>query len=173
MGSVEVYDYKRREWIPYVADSEKWYQHLKDLRDGHVRPDYMGRYIVGSGAKQRRMTETEHKPVVQLVTPVAQAVEIAKSELTREKARNNVTDVGKPSRQRKKRRVKRISNTTKGSKPSATPGLKKKNPNKKKRRNASKGRQTPARKREIERETNFDVTPNRRKRYRYDVDAQV
>ena len=80
MGSIEVYDYKQQKWIPYVSDPEKWYQHFKDVRDGYAERDFRGRYVVGSGAKHRRMAETirkahENAPVVQLVTPVAQAID--------------------------------------------------------------------------------------------------
>ena len=93
MGSIEVYDYGRQEWTPYVPDYDKWYQHFKDLRDGYVQPDHMGRFIVGSGAKHRKMKEEEERmkqtPAVNLVTPVAQAVEMAKSEVRRGKTRKN------------------------------------------------------------------------------------
>ena len=97
MGSIEVYDYKRQEWVPYVADYDKWYQHFKDLRDGHVQPDHLGRYIVGSGSKNRKLKDEENfkrmkeeeknRPRVKLVTPVAQALEMAKSEISRVKER--------------------------------------------------------------------------------------
>ena len=87
MGSIEVYDYQQQKWVPYVPDPEAWYQHFKDLRDGYVQPDHKGRYIVGSGAKHRKLKEMEKRPVVNLVTPVAQANEIAKSEVDREKQR--------------------------------------------------------------------------------------
>ena len=69
---------------------DKWYQHLLDIRDGLVEPDYIGRYIVGSGEKPRRLKEMEAKqienqrPVVNLVSPVAQATEMARSEIKRE-----------------------------------------------------------------------------------------
>ena len=158
MGSVEVYDYKRQEWVPYVPDYEKWYQHFKDLRDGYVRPDHLGRYIVGSGYKQRRMKEEEeNRPVVQLVTPVAQALEMAKSDLQREKGRKSVRGSGKPNRQRKKAGVKRIK--ANGRK-TITP----------RERNGSR---KLSRKRKIQRETSFDSTPDLRKRYRYDLDDQL
>ena len=70
----------------------KWYQHLIDLRDGLVQPDHLGRYIVGSGAKHRRLKEMEAKqiemcekqrPVVNLVSLVVQATEMARSEIKR------------------------------------------------------------------------------------------
>lgn len=97
MGSIEVYDYKLQKWVPYVSDPDKWYQHFKDLRDGYVQPDHMGRYIVGSGAKFRKLTEMKETlkqkrvPKVELVTPVAQAIEMAKSEVKREKQRKKET----------------------------------------------------------------------------------
>ena len=97
MGSIEVYDYKRQEWVPYVADYDKWYQHFKDLRDGHVQPDHLGRYIVGSGSRNRKLKDEENfkrmkeeeknRPRVKLVTPVSQALEMAKSEISRVKER--------------------------------------------------------------------------------------
>ena len=90
MGTREVYDYEQQKWVPYVSDPDKWYQHLLDMRDGLVEPDYLGRYIVGSGEKHRRLKEMEAKqiekqrPVVNLVSPVAQATEMARSEIKRE-----------------------------------------------------------------------------------------
>ena len=84
MGSIEVYDCKEQKWVPYIPDPNKWYIHFKDLSKGHVRPDHLGRYIVGSGEQQRDLvTKEEKRPVVKLVSPVAQATEIAKSEVTR------------------------------------------------------------------------------------------
>ena len=84
MGTQEVYNYEQQKWVPYVSDPDKWYQHLLDMRDGLVEPDYLGRYIVGSGEKHRRHKEMEAKqienqrPVVNLVSPVAQATEMAR-----------------------------------------------------------------------------------------------
>ena len=69
----------------YVSDPDKWYQHLLDIRDGLVELDYLGCYIVGSGEKHREMRDMkDQKPVVHLVSPVAQATAIAKSEIKRE-----------------------------------------------------------------------------------------
>ena len=84
MGSIEVYDVKLQKWVPYIPDYNKWYQHFKDLSDGYVQPDHLGRYVVGVGERNRQLKETE-RPVVKLVTPVAQAVEMAKSEIERKK----------------------------------------------------------------------------------------
>ena len=93
MGSIEVYDYQQQKWVPYVPDPDAWYQHFKDVRDGYVQPDHKGRYIVGSGRKHRKMAETKAEqretPVVNMVSPVAQAVEIAKSEVERSEKRSN------------------------------------------------------------------------------------
>lgn len=85
MGSVEVYDYKKMQWVPYIPNIDKWVRHFEDISAGRVRPDYKGRYIVGSGSHNRTVPPSqEHKPTVKLVTPVAQAVEMARSELERE-----------------------------------------------------------------------------------------
>lgn len=84
MGSIEVYDIKQQKWVPYIPDYDKWYQHFKDLSDGYVQPDHLGRYVVGVGERNRKLQESQ-RPVVQLVSPVAQAVEMAKSEIERKK----------------------------------------------------------------------------------------
>ena len=54
-----------------------------DVRDGDAERDSQGHYIVGSGRKYRELKEMrqKEKPIVNLVTPVAQALEMAKSEL--------------------------------------------------------------------------------------------
>jgi hypothetical protein len=49
MGSIEVYDFNERKWVPYVPDHAKWLQHFEDMIEGRVRPDHKGRYVVGSG----------------------------------------------------------------------------------------------------------------------------
>ena len=61
------------------------------MRDGLVETDYLGRYIVGSGEKHRLHKEMNAKqienqrPVVNLVSPVAQATEMTRSEVKRER----------------------------------------------------------------------------------------
>lgn len=85
MGSVEVYDYKKMQWGPNVPDFKKRINHFEDISTGRVRPDYKGWYIVGSGNQHRAEPPSkELHPIAQLVTPVAQAIEMAKSELKRE-----------------------------------------------------------------------------------------
>ena len=96
MGTRLVYDYQQQKWIPYVSDPDKWYQHLLDVRDGYAERDSQGHYIVGSGWKYRELKEMRQKenPVVNLVTPVAQALEMAKSEL-KPKGEDSITDRGR------------------------------------------------------------------------------
>ena len=63
---------------------------MLDIRDGLVEPDYLGRYIVDSGEKHRRLKEMEanqiekQRPVVNLVSPIVQATEMARSEIKKE-----------------------------------------------------------------------------------------
>ena len=80
MGMREVCDCQQQYWVPYVSDPDKWYQHLLDVRDGYAENDSQGRYMVGSGRKYRELKEIrqKEKPVVNLVTPVAQALEMSK-----------------------------------------------------------------------------------------------
>ena len=96
MGTRLVYDYQQQKWIPYVSDPDKWFQHLLDVRDGYAERDSQGHYIVGSGRRYRELKEMrqKEKPVVNLVTPVAQALEMAKSELKR-KGEDSITDRGR------------------------------------------------------------------------------
>ena len=87
MGSIEIYDHKNKRWVPYVPDYKKWEQHFTDVSEGRARADHRGRYPMGTGARWRSHT---HKveldtPKVELVTPVAQTLEMAKSELARQK----------------------------------------------------------------------------------------
>ena len=114
MGSIEVYEAKQEKWVPYVPDYNAWYQHFKDLMDGYVQPDHMGRYVVGSGRKYRKLKEMEARerevearekqietrekqieareqksPTLKQITPVAQALEIAKSEIERKRKEND------------------------------------------------------------------------------------
>ena len=89
MGTRLVYDYQQQKWIPYVSDPDKWFQHLLDVRDGYAERDSQGHYIVGSGRKYRELKEMRQKD-----TPVAQALEMAKSELKR-KGEDSITDRGR------------------------------------------------------------------------------
>ena len=76
-----------------VPDYDKWYRHFKYLSDGYVQPDHLGRYNVGSGTRYRKLKEMEtqqqERPVVKLVTPVAQAIEKVKTEIERERKKGD------------------------------------------------------------------------------------
>ena len=118
MGSIEVYDAKQRKWVPYVPDYEKWRQHFHDIQEGYAKPDHMGRYVVGSGRRHRKLKEMEaqqrqkeiemleaQRPVVKLVSPVAQATisTMVKSNMDREKReRRQSSTTGGEQHQRKK-----------------------------------------------------------------------
>ena len=54
MGTRLVNNYQQQKWIPYVSDLESWYQHLLDVTDSYAKRDSQGRYIFGSGRKQRQ-----------------------------------------------------------------------------------------------------------------------
>ena len=55
-----------------------------DISEGRVRPDHKGRYILGSGSRNRAPPKKlDDYFKVELVTPTAHAVEMAKSELKR------------------------------------------------------------------------------------------
>lgn len=36
MGSVEVYDYKKMQWVPYIPNIDKWVRHFEDISAGRV-----------------------------------------------------------------------------------------------------------------------------------------
>ena len=127
MGSIEVYDAKQEKWVPYVPDYNAWYQHFKDLRDGYFQLDHMGRYVVGSGKKYRKLKEIETRekemearkkqlearekqiearelksPTLKQITLIAQATEIAKSEIERKRKENDSQSITVGNLQRKK-----------------------------------------------------------------------
>jgi hypothetical protein len=71
------------KWVPYVPHYEKLIQHFKDTSEERASPNHMGRYIVGTRSKNRNSTTPSVPPPVKvnLVTPVSQADEMAKSQL--------------------------------------------------------------------------------------------
>jgi hypothetical protein len=81
MGSIEVFDFKNKQWIQYVPDFKKWQRPFEDISQGRVRADHKGRYIVGSGARWRSPTASSDDPRLTMVTPIAQTIEMAKTEL--------------------------------------------------------------------------------------------
>lgn len=82
MVVTEVFDFKQMRWVSYVPDYDKWMRHVEDMSEGRARPNHKGRYVVGSGSRHRMTSDT---PEIKMVTPVAQAVEMARSELRRKK----------------------------------------------------------------------------------------
>ena len=62
-------------------DIDKWKTHFKRMATGSLRADYHGKYLV----KGNQIGGTSSDANVKFVTPVAQAVELAKSELKEEK----------------------------------------------------------------------------------------
>ena len=127
MGSIEVYNAKQEKWVPYMPDYNAWYQHFKDLRDGYVQPNHMGRYVMGSGKKHRKLKEIETRekemeacekqlearekqieaqeqksPTLKQITPLAQAIEIAKSEIEGNRKENDSQSKTGGNLQRKK-----------------------------------------------------------------------
>ena len=126
MGSIEVYDAIQEKWVPYVPDNV-WYQHFEDLRDGYVQPDLMGCYVMGSGKKYRKLKEIETRekemearekqleacekqieareqksPTLNQITPIAQAIGMAKSEIEHKQKENDSQSITGGNLQRKK-----------------------------------------------------------------------
>ena len=85
MGTILFYDYQQQKEILHVLDPESWYQHSLDVIDSYAKRDSQGCYIFGNGRKYRELKEMrqKEKPVVNLVIPEAQALEMAKSDLKR------------------------------------------------------------------------------------------
>ena len=58
-------------------NAETWARHFRRMAEGKLKRNHKGHYVV----EKVRLEEKATKPTIELVTPVAQAVEIAKSEL--------------------------------------------------------------------------------------------
>jgi hypothetical protein len=115
IGSIEVYDHKQQKWVPYKPDPQKWYQNFKDVRDGYVKPDHKGWYIVGSGKHhQRALVKMKRQTPV---TTVAQATEIAISEVKRKNATEASDKRKKGSLKRKNTNVLQYRTSTKRERP--------------------------------------------------------
>ncbi len=63
-------------------DVEKWTRHFRLMADGKVHPDVRGKYVLGVGQMGGAMDSV---PPIKFVTPLAAAVERAKSELSGER----------------------------------------------------------------------------------------
>jgi hypothetical protein len=67
--------------LPYDPYIEKWRKHFVDMAHGKIKPDHMGRYIVAPLPHDYVKESKEPQVEIQMVTPVAAAIERAKSEL--------------------------------------------------------------------------------------------
>ena len=56
---------------------EKWKKHFALMAEGKVRPNHKGHYVV----EDKQVGSGSREPEIKFVTPIAQAVELAKSEL--------------------------------------------------------------------------------------------
>ncbi|OWF47766.1 hypothetical protein KP79_PYT06224 [Mizuhopecten yessoensis] len=80
MVVTEMFDFKQLRWVSYVPEYDKSMRHVEDMAEGRAKAYHKGRYVVGSGSNHRKTTDT---PNIKMVTPVAQAVEMARAELRR------------------------------------------------------------------------------------------
>ena len=71
-------------------DIEKWTKHFRKMAEGKLRKDPKGYYVVDQ-------TGGTIKPEITVVSPVQQAVNLAKSELKEQKVNKGVTTALKPT----------------------------------------------------------------------------
>ncbi len=88
-------------------DVEKWTRHFRLMADGKVHPDLRGKYVLGVG---QMGGATDSVPPIKFVTPLAAAVERAKSELSEDRK----VYKGKSAPARKGKRKARKSSSKKG-----------------------------------------------------------
>ena len=97
MGSIEIYDYQRQQWVPYIPtpeDTERYYQKVLARLERKHTPAALATTLRHTEEKlretNRKLEEAEaqlkkHTPRVDQVTPIAQAIEIAESQVKRER----------------------------------------------------------------------------------------
>ena len=89
MGSVEVYDYQQMKWVPYIpspGSADRYYQNMIAEIEEKSKPGHVMKKLQDTEEKlqdtKRKLDEAEAKlkrrPTVNLVTPVAQSIEMAK-----------------------------------------------------------------------------------------------
>ena len=66
---------------PYVPNFEKWKSHFLRMAEGKLKPNAKGTYAVDTVQSGGASSE---EPLIKMVTPAAQAVDLAKSELEEE-----------------------------------------------------------------------------------------
>jgi hypothetical protein len=84
--------------LPYIPDIDKWRKHFVNMAKGRTRPDQKGQYPVD---RVQTGGDGSSGPRIQMVTPVAQAVELAKSELAMENERAPIVYKSKAPSKRK------------------------------------------------------------------------
>ena len=99
MGTLEVYDAKQRKWVPHVPDYEKWMRIVEKNNEIMGHDSY---YRTLSTDTEGR--EQQQQPWVNLVTPVSQGLERAKSELAYESQSGGVITEKRSTVIRKKKR---------------------------------------------------------------------
>ena len=102
----------------YVPNMEKWRRHFVRMAEGKTNPNHRGQYLVDS---IQSGGDADLSSKIKVVTPVAQAVELAKSELAQErKEAITVPRVykSKPVTSRKRKRSPKIAPLKKRSKQS-------------------------------------------------------
>lgn len=82
MGSIEVFDYQRREWVPYLPNSSTPTDSVKELQEKLA-------------AAEQKIKQLE-VPEVKQVTPVAEAMERAQSQLQQQRKKGSVTQRKNP-----------------------------------------------------------------------------
>ncbi len=87
-----------------MTDVEVWQRHFVNMSKGKTKPDKYGHYFVDS---VQRGGNNPPEPSIQFVTPTAQAVELAKSELKQQEDDRNLNKRRAPSANKKTPNKKR------------------------------------------------------------------
>ena len=102
MGSIEVFDCQQGKWVPYISTPEevdRYYQAMLAQNEGKKKPGVLEsklRHMEDQLKEtQQKLNHAEnqlkHSPQVTQVTPVAQAIEMAESQLRRERKKGKGT----------------------------------------------------------------------------------
>ena len=94
MGSIEVYDYEKRDWVPYTPGVtnvvNRKNQMAEQLRDTQLK--------LAEAEKTIQQLSKQTPIVVKQVTPVAEAMERAKAQIKRQKHRGTPYQQRPPGR---------------------------------------------------------------------------
>ena len=71
----------------HIPDYEKWIQHFLRMAEGKVRRNAKGQYIVEN---IQQGGETKWEPRVKMITPIAAALDVARSQLQAEKEKEDL-----------------------------------------------------------------------------------